>query len=152
MVMEMINYDKGKKIEYFNLVRYRNWISQESLGELYSELNRIILGNKAKKCGPLISCTHIVRKKGETLELDFEIMVPIDKEIALPIGFCMCNKFSIENAIDIHIITNEYLLEEETEKVKRYIKEKNILPKTATYCVLEKEENGEIDTHLIFGL
>lgn len=148
----MISYAKEKKLEYFNLVRYRNWISQENLSELYSELNRIILGNQAKKCGPLISCTHIVRKKGESLELDFEIMIPIDKVITLPLGYCMCDEFSIENAMDIHIIASTHLFEEETEKVKQYIKEKRILPKTATYSVLEKEENGIIDAHLIFGM
>lgn len=148
----MISYEENKKIEYFNLVRYRNWISQENLNELYLELNRIILGNHAQKCGPLISCTHIVRKKGEFLELDFEIMVPIGKIIVLPFGFCMCDKFSIKNAMDIHIITSAYSFEEETEKVRQCIKEKNILPKTATYSVLEKEENDMIDMHLIFGM
>ena len=148
----MINYTEKKKIEYFRLVRYRNWIGQEKLSELYDELNRIILGNNAKKTGPLISCTHLVRKKGESLELDFEIMVPIDKEIPLTLEFCMCEKFYIENAMDIHIVTNKCSLEKEIAEVNQYIKDKNILPQTATYSVLVKDENEMIDTHLIFGL
>ena len=58
----MINYMKKNNVEYFNLVRYRNWIRQEKLSTLYDELNRVINGNNAKKCGPLISCTHFLRK------------------------------------------------------------------------------------------
>lgn len=49
----MINYMKKNNVEYFNLVRYRNWIRQEKLSTLYDELNRVINGNNAKKCGPL---------------------------------------------------------------------------------------------------
>ncbi len=133
-------------------MRYRGWVVQDKLVELYSELNRVILGNKAQKSGPLISCTHIVRKKGEFIELDFEIMVPIDKKIVLPFGFCMCEKFSIDNALDIRIITKKDSLEKEINEVKRYVREKNILPKTATYSVLEAEDYDMVDTHLVFGV
>ena len=97
----MINYMKKNNVEYFNLVRYRNWIRQEKLSTLYDELNRVINGNNAKKCGPLISCTHFLRKNGEAIELDFEIMVPIDKDIPLTLEFCMCDKFYIEKVLDI---------------------------------------------------
>jgi len=48
VVVEMINYMKKNNVEYFNLVRYRNWIRQEKLSTLYDELNRVINGNNAK--------------------------------------------------------------------------------------------------------
>ena len=148
----MIRYTESEKVEYYNLVRFRNWIRQDEMSELYAELNRVILGNNAKKCGPLISCTHVVRKNGETLELDFEIMVPIDKKIPLTMEFCMCEKFTIENAMDVQIITDKYMLEKEVKEVNGYIKSNNILPKTEIYSVLESEDNEMINTHLIFGL
>ena len=110
VVVEMINYMKKNNVEYFNLVRYRNWIRQEKLSTLYDELNRVINGNNAKKCGPLISCTHFLRKNGEAIELDFEIMVPIDKDIPLTLEFCMCDKFYIEKVLDIHVVTSKLSL------------------------------------------
>lgn len=146
----MIFFEENDKCEFVNLVRYRNWIEQEKLVELYAELNRIILNNDSKKIGPLISCTHIVRKIGEKIKLDFEIMIPIDKVISLPVGFFMCDKFILENVLDVHIIASQSLIEEETEKVNIYIKENNILPKSAIYSILESEENGVIDTHFVF--
>ena len=109
----MINYMKKNNVEYFNLVRYRNWIRQEKLSTLYDELNRVINGNNAKKCGPLISCTHFLRKNGEAIELDFEIMVPIDKDIPLTLEFCMCDKFYIEKVLDIHVVTSKFSFEKE---------------------------------------
>lgn len=148
----MINYEKKNEYYFKNLVRYRNWIEQESLNDLYLELNRIILGNGAKKAGPLISCTHVVKKIGESIKLDFEVMVPIDNKIPLPFGFCFCEEFILKNVIDIHIITEARLFNEEAEKVGRYIKDNNILPKTATYSVLVSEDNEEINAHLIFGI
>lgn len=66
--INMIFFEENDKCEFVNLVRYRNWIEQEKLVELYAELNRIILNNDSKKIGPLISCTHIVRKIGRKLQ------------------------------------------------------------------------------------
>ena len=148
----MINYMKKNNVEYFNLVRYRNWIRQEKLSTLYDELNRVINGNNAKKCGPLISCTHFLRKNGEAIELDFEIMVPIDKDIPLTLEFCMCDKFYIEKVLDIHVVTSKFYFEKEMTEINQYIRENNILPKTATYSFLEKDDNEMIDTHIIFGI
>lgn len=148
----MINYTEKNNVEYFHLVCFRNWIKQEKLRALYDELNRVIIGNKAKKCGPLISCTHFLRKKGESIELDFEIMVPIDRDIPLTLEFYMCDKFYIEKVLDIHIITNKFSFEKEIAEINQHIRENNILPKTATYSVLEKDDNEMIDTHIIFGI
>lgn len=152
VVNEMINYIEKNNVEYFNLVRFRNWIRQDKLSALYDELNRVIIGNNAKKCGPLISCTHFLRKNGESIELDFEIMVPIDKNIPLTLEFCMCDKFCIEKVLDIHVVTSKFSFEKEMAEINQHIKENKILPKTATYSVLEKDDNEMIDTHIIFGI
>jgi hypothetical protein len=37
-------------------------------------------------------------------------------------------------------------------EINQYIRENNILPKTATYSFLEKDDNEMIDTHIIFGI
>ncbi len=148
----MVTYNTGNLIEYTNLVRYRNWIKEENLKKLYEDLNRVILGQDAKKSGPLISCTHYVKKNGEAVEIDFEIMVPVDKRVPLPIGFNYCSCFRVENAMDIHIVADSLQFQRELEEVRQYIAEKNILPKTATYSILVKEENDIVDTHLIFGV
>lgn len=107
---------------------------------------------ESKKCGPLISCTHFLRKNGEAIELDFEIMVPIDKDIPLTLEFCMCDKFYIEKVLDIHVVTSKFSFEKEMTEINQYIRENNILPKTATYSFLEKDDNEMIDTHIIFGI
>lgn len=148
----MIFYEKKENLEYLNLVRYRDWVCSEKMRELSRELNRVILKNNAKKCGPLITCTHRVRKKEESFEMDIEIMVPIDRMISLPLGFAMCEKFSMKNIMDIHIVSKKHLLKREMEEAKQYIIQKRILPQTSIYSVIENEEGEQMDVHLIFGL
>ena len=102
--------------------------------------------------GDMDAAVEFLRKNGEAIELDFEIMVPIDKDIPLTLEFCMCDKFYIEKVLDIHVVTSKFSFEKEMTEINQYIRENNILPKTATYSFLEKDDNEMIDTHIIFGI
>ena len=102
--------------------------------------------------GDMDAAIEFLRKNGEAIELDFEIMVPIDKDIPLTLEFCMCDKFYIEEVLDIHVVTSKFSFEKEMTEINQYIRENNILPKTATYSFLEKDDNEMIDTHIIFGI
>ena len=102
--------------------------------------------------GDMDAAIEFLRKNGEAIELDFEIMVPIDKDIPLTLEFCMCDKFYIEKVLDIHVVTSKFSFEKEMTEINQYIRENNILPKTATYSFLEKDDNEMIDTHIIFGI
>ena len=102
--------------------------------------------------GNMDEAVEFLRKNGEAIELDFEIMVPIDKDIPLTLEFCMCDKFYIEKVLDIHVVTSKFSFEKEMTEINQYIRENNILPKTATYSFLEKDDNEMIDTHIIFGI
>ena len=89
--------------------------------------------------GDMDAAIEFLRKNGEAIELDFEIMVPIDKDIPLTLEFCMCDKFYIEKVLDIHVVTSKFSFEKEMTEINQYIRENNILPKTATYSFLEKD-------------
>ena len=73
-------------------------------------------------------------------------------DIPLTLEFCMCDKFYIEKVLDIHVVTSKFSFEKEMTEINQYIRENNILPKTATYSFLEKDDNEMIDTHIIFGI
>ena len=47
--------------------------------------------------------------------------------------------------MDIHIVADSLQFQRELEEVRQYIAEKNILPKTATYSILVKEENDIVE-------
>jgi len=92
--------------------------------------------------------------KTTTIKLILDVIKPDGGQVLL-FGEPSTNAIDIKERIGFVFGDNafyEFLSAKEMAEINQHIKENKILPKTATYSVLEKDDNEMIDTHIIFGI
>lgn len=140
-----------------NVLTLRRKMDQQTSVSVSKEIDEIVERSKAKKNGCTVTVTHNITVENGQQVLDLEIMIPLDKEIAVPAGFEFKNEFSINNALMVRINGNPNQMQGALKELSEYIKEKNLKPNTPLYVVTVKEakipaEVNDMVTEIYIGV
>lgn len=136
-------------VMYKNVLIYRQWTEQDKIADVFSGFNTVIFKYEADKIGPLISTTHnIIEYDGHKL-LDFEVIIPINKEIPSCGNYWFVKKWELHN-----VMTNSYKgdparAEDSVKKLVNYLADKQITAKSSVYSALFNEQINMVDLELM---
>lgn len=148
----MIYYAEKEGYSYYNLFSYRQWIDTNKLSDLYVKINSILLKEKAQKVGPIISATHNTMLRKQQKWIDFEILIPVDKQVESKDEFWMRDKFSLNHVLSVHVVDKNENMVNIINDLDGYIIKNHIIPKSPMYSILNKEDNGIVDACLVLEM
>ncbi len=137
--------ETNQRLYLSNVLSFRGKCSQRELREITNKIEKILLENDAKKNGSTVSVTHNILMENGVEVMDFEIMIPLNKEISVPSGFRFISKFFLDNALKIQITGNPSQAQDAVKALGDYIKQNNIQSATPIYVVAVKEAKTAID-------
>lgn len=138
--MRMIGkIETNQRLYLSNVLSFRGRCSRKELQEITGKIESILLENNAKKNGSTVSVTHNILMENGVEVMDFEIMIPLNKEVSVPSGFRFFSKFILDNALKIQITGNPSQAQDAVKAFGDYIKQNNIQSTTPIYVVAVKE-------------
>lgn len=145
----MIEINENQELNVVNLLSYRGKIRQVELENVGKEMEEYIHKVGAKRVGDTIIATYDV----ESDEIDIELLIPIDKSIALTDKFVFKNQLKIVNAVVATYKGHPMGLQQACNQLNQYIVEHKLQPITVGYNVTKKTdmlcpENTEVDVYV----
>lgn len=134
-------------LEMKNVLSYRGEMTQQDVMMKSRELEEIIEKEGAVKTGAPVSTTYMIKDTERGQLLDMEILIPLDKAIAVPKGFSIKEHFLLVNAIKICHKGNPALLQNTVNELNQYMAEHQLIPITSGYNVTVKDarDPSELD-------
>lgn len=150
----MFEFSRKEKIVFNNLLSWRNVISVQQVPQVYSEGKQLMLYSNVSKEGPIISCTHGIKRNNMDDIVDFEYMIPISDKIICTAGFYIIDKFSLDSVLICSFTGANSELNLYSSEILEYMKEKRLSQITPVYNILweESETTDMIKADLCFGV
>lgn len=128
-----------------NVILYRCKMAQEQVNTAMGSISQIMKLCGTKKNGPVVTSTFSIKVIDNQQVIDIEILVPVDKEIAVPEGYIFKKEFLLTNAVKISHIGNPALMQNTANELMKYISENKLTPITSGYNVTVKEPTSQQD-------
>lgn len=139
------NVEERQSLILYNVLTFRGKINQQEIADISKEIDEILAQNSAKKEGSTVTVTHNVSvEKGEQV-IDFEMMIPLNKEIIVPENFNFLPSFVLNDAIKVRIEGNPQQMQSAVQILVEYLKSNNLQPDTPLYVVTVREAKTALD-------
>ena len=142
-------------LEMTNVLSYRAKMTQQELQAKSQQIEQLLVQSGTKKSAPVVTTTFSVEQGANGPLMDVEILLPLDREIALPTGYTWKPHFLLTNALMIRHIGNPATLQSTINELNAYITEHQLVPISSGYNVTVKEaktpleiENMEVDIYV----
>ena len=93
----MIETNKSIRLE--NLLSLRKKMTQQQINEEMMNIGKFLQENNIKKNGPIVTATFAIEEANGQPLLDMEILVPMEREAALPEKYKLKPVFHLVNAV-----------------------------------------------------
>lgn len=110
-------------------------------------IERIIDHLGAKRNLPTVTTTYGVFQQQGFPVLDIEILVPLDRKVAVPVGFSWKDHFLLTNAVMVQHVGDPINMDRSLAELKNYITCNNLTPISNYYnsTVVESKSPADID-------
>jgi len=137
----MIEIKKGQELEVRNVLSFRGKIKQKELENIGKDMELKVNGMGGKRAGNPITVIHSVEKN----ILDFEILLPVDKNLGNIGEYQFKERIKIVNAVVASYKGNPAGIEKAFNELNEYIMTNNLQPITAGYNVTLHMDSLDID-------
>lgn len=143
--------EENKVLEVKNILSYRKTILQDDVNNKLLEIEQFMENNNLKKNGPMINITYGAKKIDSQIEIDLEIMIPVNKKFNSQADYKFKPIFRLVNAVKMRYEGNAIGIQQKYNELNQYIIEKKMTPITGGYNVVKKEANtvSELDKMII---
>ena len=134
---------QNQTYEMENVLSRRGNFSQ---AELQTELQKIGVLLKelvVEKNGSIVTATFSIEPTSGVM--DIEVLVPLNKAVALPEGYTLKPAFKLTNAVKVRHAGNPALLQKSADELNAYIQTNALTPITVGYNVTVKEPTSPED-------
>lgn len=131
--------ETGKEIKLKNVLSLRKKMSQADINSEMIKIGKFLQDNGAKKAGPVVTATFAIDTLNGQSILDMEILIPLDKEIAVAGEYTLKPVLHIVNALYARHEGNPSTLQNTYNKMLAYINQNRLQQITAGYNVQIKD-------------
>lgn len=131
--------EAGKEIKLENVLSLRKKMTQEEINSEMMKIGKFLQDNGAKKAGSVVTATFAIETLNGQSVLDMEILIPLDKEIAVSGEYTFKPVFHIVNALYARHEGNPSTLQNTYNEMLAYINQNNLQQITAGYNVQVKD-------------
>ena len=135
--MDVNDFSKRYALELKNVLKFKGIISEIDVEKIVTKMMKYIVENGAVRVGDIVMATRRSFYDGRA---EVEIFIQLNKKIEANKKFEFLEKFIVENCVKILYKGNPLGLQEEVTRLEKYLKEKNLKPKSAGYNVLKRQE------------
>ncbi|PYG86626.1 effector-binding domain-containing protein [Ruminiclostridium sufflavum DSM 19573] len=135
----MILIEAGKEIRLENVLSLRKKMTQEEINSEMLKIGNVLQDNGAKKAGPVVTATFAIETLNGQSVLDMEILIPLDKKIAVSDEYTQKPVFHIVNALYARHEGNPSTLQNTYNDMLAYINHNKLQQITAGYNVQVKD-------------
>ena len=135
--MNANDFSKRYILELKNVLKFKGIISEIDVEKIVTKMMKYIVENGAVRVGDIVMAT---RRSFHDGRAEVEIFIQLNKKIEANKKFEFLEKFIVENCVKILYKGNPLGLQEEVTRLEKYLKEKNLKPKSAGYNVLKRQE------------
>ena len=142
-----MSISEHQTLEMHNVLSYRAKLTQQELQAKSLEIEQLLKDAGAKRAAPTATTTFSIEQGADGPVMDVEILIPLDREIAIPAGYAWKQHFLLSNALRIRHVGNPATLQNTIDELNAYIAEHKLTPITTSYNVTVKEAKtpSEID-------
>ena len=141
----MLHIEEGKQLIMNNVLSLRKKMTQQQLQEEMMKIGQALQKLGVKKKGNLVTATFGIEEiNGEQL-LDIEILLPLDREVELPVEYKLKKEFRLVNAVYARHEGNPVLLQNTLQGMMDYISKRGLQQITAAYNVQVNEVRSEAE-------
>lgn len=140
---ELFQIDMAKEIEFDHMLSFRKELKQSQVEKEVEKLLEMIKINNLNIKGPVISATYSLQPNEEASEqtMDFEVLIPVDRETNISGSYRYLPKFKITNALFCKYTGDPQKIDQVYLKITEYIESNNLHPITTFYNITKQEKN-----------
>lgn len=127
-----------RTLEMRNVLSYRSKMTQQELQYKSQEIEKFLEETGAKRAANTVTTTFSVEQGPNGPVMDIEILIPLDREVKLPLGYTWKPHFLLTNALMIQHIGNPASLQSTIDELNAYILEHQLTPISTGYNVTVK--------------
>ena len=135
----MIKVNKNCEYKMENVLSIRKKMTQQEIQQTLADMGNVIKTLSANKNGSLVTTTFGVEQTPTGPILDMEILVPLDKEIAVQEPYIQKLLFHLKYAVHARHEGNPQLLQNTLNQMMAYLQENKLTQITSVYSVNIKE-------------
>lgn len=142
---------EGVEFKQYNLVSCRKKMFAQEIVDEIAKLGDFLSERGVSREGPLISATHGLEMVDGQQKIDFEFMVPVNRQINLPNQYSFKSTFHLVNAIHRRYIGEPAGLKMVYEDILNYLQTKKLVQITPFYNVEYNKvtlEHKSIDVYI----
>lgn len=136
---------EGQTLELHNVLSYRAKMTQQELAAKSREIEELLQRSGAKRTANPVTATFAVEQGLQGPVMDIELLLPLDREIALPEGYVWKPYFLLTNAVVVRHIGNPATMQMTVNAINEYIAEHHLTPITPGYNVTVKEAKSPLE-------
>lgn len=136
---------ENQTLEMYNVLSYRGKMTQQQMNVKSQEISKLIELSGAHKNGFVATSTFSIEQAADGALMDVEILVPLDREIAVPAGYMWKPRFLLTNALMVRHVGNLSLLGAAVNELNAYILEHKLVPISTGYNVTVKEAKTPLE-------
>lgn len=142
---------KHQTLEMRNVLSYRSKMTQQEIQSKSQEIEKLLSETGAMKAASTVTTTFSVEHGANGSVMDVEILVLLDREISLPMGYTWKPHFLLTNALMIRHIGNPASLQNAINELNAYIVTHQLVPISSGYNVTVKAARTplEIDSMVV---
>ena len=122
-----------------NVLSFRGKVTQQQMQEEMVKIGQVFHNLSVKKDGPITIATYAVEQAGNEQVMDIEILIPLDRDVALPNEYTFKPIIKIVNALCIRHEGHPGKLQDTINILNTYILEHRKQVLTATYNVTVRD-------------
>ncbi len=152
----MINLTTGKHLNLSNVLLVRKNIKNDGLKQEIESLNNGIQKQGLEKAGPYITAVRNIIENGDDIQLDTEIIIPLNKYTPKIGEHTVLKTFCIKNAIYYSYKGNKKDLQNILKDIYTYIQNNYVKVNTPIYYVnlmgLDNIGNDDTEVDIYIGV
>ena len=131
------------QIKYNYVLVFRGIVTQNECEKITRDMESFVLSKRVQRVDGTITATHEIYDE----KADFEIIMPIDREIEdiESNTFKLVKNFKIENCVMINCDGNLENVEEQIDRLYKYIEENNLKIGSPGYTFVKLNMDGGVE-------
>ena len=142
---------QGKELNLENVLSLRKRMTEAEVQQEMIQIGKFLESKDINKNGPVVTATFAVEEVDGQVILDMEILVPMDKSIALEGEYKRKKVFHLVNAVYARHEGNPSLLQNTYNQMLEYVQENELQQITAAYNVnmVDLQQGQSMDEMII---
>ncbi|SHI07908.1 hypothetical protein SAMN02745207_04255, partial [Clostridium grantii DSM 8605] len=103
-------------------------MNQMEINQEMQKIGQVIKENNLQKSGPVLNTTFGVEMVAGQQVLDMEILIPVEGEFDIPVGYVLKKEFKLVNALYVRHEGNPMLMQNTYNELNQFIQSNKLQP------------------------